>query len=331
LSEIVQFADAVNMFLDGYFSTCRRSGKTRAAYRIDLAQLQQHVRPETTLQSVDAESLERWAKVLQLGGYASVSIRRKFATARVFFLYWVRKGTLDKSPLWRIRLDLVRERLLPRSLAPSDAKRVIEEVWHRLPRVRVGTASAANPYFVRLRNTAALEILFATGIRVGELVSLSLVDWRPEEHAFVIQGKGSRQRLVFLPDERSRQAVQSYLQQRQALSADGDALLLNVAGDRLSTQGVARIIALTAKSAGLTIRVTPHMIRHTVATLLLRYGADIRIVQEVLGHASIATTQRYTHVAKDHLVATLQTRHPNHHLDIQWHRSTPVRKANHHR
>jgi site-specific recombinase XerD len=97
---------------------------------------------------------------------------------------------------------------------------------------------------------------------------------------------------------------------------------VNAAGKQISTQGVSRVVTETAKAAGVDQRVTPHMIRHTVATLLLRYGADIRIVQEVLGHASIATTQRYTHVSKDHLFSALRVRHPNHHLQISW--SEPV-------
>jgi len=97
-----------------------------------------------------------------------------------------------------------------------------------------------------------------------------------------------------------------------------DALFVNFSGRQISTQGISRVVAETATSAELAHRVTPHMIRHTVATLLLRYGADIRIVQEVLGHSSIATTQRYTHVSKEHLFTALRAQHPNHHLNINW-------------
>jgi len=155
-------------------------------------------------------------------------------------------------------------------------------------------------------------------MRVGELVSLSLRDRREDERTFVVRGKGSRQRLAFLPDDRSLKAVQTYLQHRKAMEVEHSALFVNFAGKQLSTQGVARIVAETATSAKVAQRVTPHMIRHTVATLLLRFGADIRIVQEVLGHASIATTQRYTHVSKEHLLSALRDRHPNHHLKIDW-------------
>jgi len=314
----MQFTDAVNAFVAGYFSTCRRSAKTQTAYKIDLAQLTRHVGSATPLKTIESECMERWASELQSTGYASVSIRRKFATAKVFFSYWVRKGTLDKSPLWRIRLDLTRERILPRNLSPEDAKRLIEEAWRRLPVAPEIIPNSANPYFLRLRNVTALEILFATGMRVGELVGLTLQDWRVDDKAFMVRGKGSRQRLAFLPDDRSIKAVQLYLAQRQAMSLSHDGFLINASGAAISTQGIARVVAFTAKDGGVAAKVTPHMIRHTVATLLLRYGADIRIVQEVLGHSSIVTTQRYTHVAKEHLVAALHARHPNHHLEIRW-------------
>jgi len=105
---------------------------------------------------------------------------------------------------------------------------------------------------------------------------------------------------------------------RNQLSLDHDAFLINSRGLRLTTQGAARIVSRLATDAGIHSRVTPHVLRHTVATLLLRLGADIRVVQEVLGHASIATTQRYTHVTKEHLRSTLAHHHPNHHLQIAY-------------
>jgi integrase/recombinase XerD len=311
----MKFPDAVTDFLAGYFSTCRRSTKTQAAYRIDLAQLQAHV-GNVELESVEADCMERWAAELQAQKYASVSIRRKFASARILFGYWVRKKVIERSPLWKIRLDLGRERVLPRNLASADAKLLIEQVWRRVASADERIENPGDPRFLRIRDLAAIEILFATGMRVGELVSLRLRDWRDDEGTFIVSGKGSRQRLALLPDERSTRAVRMYLSHRQAMDRTHDALLLNASGERISTQGIARVITKTAEAAGMTIRVTPHMLRHTVATLLLRNGADIRVVQEVLGHASIATTQRYTHISKDHLFDTLRSRHPNHHLDI---------------
>jgi integrase/recombinase XerC len=111
--------------------------------------------------------------------------------------------------------------------------------------------------------------------------------------------------------------VRLYCASRRNIATDNEALFLNASGGRLSTQGVARMMNLYGKTAGIVVKLTPHMIRHTVATLLLRFGADIRVVQEVLGHASIATTQRYTYVSKEHMLSTLRARHPNYHLNIE--------------
>jgi site-specific recombinase XerD len=162
-----------------------------------------------------------------------------------------------------------------------------------------------------------LVVAHANSTHGGAFVSLGVKDWREDESAFVVMGKGLRQRLAIMPDERSLMAVRTYSLQRVGMNLGHDALLVNPSGRRLSSQGVARVVAATAEAAALEIRVTPHMIRHTIATLLLRAGADIRIVQEVLGHASIATTQRYTYVSKEHLIATLHAHHPNNHLNIK--------------
>jgi site-specific recombinase XerD len=167
------------------------------------------------------------------------------------------------------------------------------------------------------RNLVILEILFATGMRVGELVALDMASWNADERWFVVDGKGGKQRLAILPDDRSMAATRLYLTMRTQVDVEHNALLVNSRGHRLTTQGVARIISKLAAESGIASRVTPHMLRHTVATLLLRLGADIRVVQEVLGHSSIATTQRYTHVTKEHLKSTLILHHPSNHLGIR--------------
>ena len=313
----MQFSEATKTFLDGYFAVRKRSAKTRAAYTIDLQQLSDHLGAEADLKDICPEHLESWALRMRSKGYKGVSVRRKFATARVFFGHWVRRKLLEKSPLWYLRLDLGRERVLPRSLSPGDAKALIEAAWRRRVISDVVPSSARTDAFLRLRDLAALEILFATGMRVGELVTINLKDWRADEAYFIINGKGSRERLAFLPDDRSQNAAREYIDSRRGLSLEHDALFVNANGTRITTQGISRTVVEIAKAAGVQRRVTPHMIRHTVATLLLRYGADIRVVQEVLGHASIATTQRYTYVAKEHLLDTLRSRHPSYHLGIE--------------
>lgn len=284
---------------------------------MDLDQFETYLGGEKPLESIDMEHLELWATSLK-GNYAPASIRRQFATLRVFYSYWTRRRELTSSPLWNMRLDLEPERKLPRSLSATDAKRLVEKAWSKvvIPQSIAGSSRCCR--FLAVRNLAIIELLFATGIRVGELVALTLTDWREDEKSFLINGKGSRQRLAVVPDERSFVAIRSYLTSRASLPIRHNATFVNASGGGLSTQGVARVLATLARDAGIEKRVTPHMIRHTVATLLLRNGADIRVVQEVLGHASITMTERYTHVSKEHLRSTLYAHHPNHHLGIEY-------------
>jgi integrase/recombinase XerD len=302
---------ASELFLEGYFSTCQRSDKTIRAYRIDLNQFGKAMPAGSCLDGITPESLERWAVALRQQGYASASIRRKFAVLKVFFNYWVRRRVLEVSPLWQIRLDLAKEKVLPRVLTQQEAMRLLGQAKQDL---RDGplpqTSVPLGQSFLSLRNLLIIELLLATGIRVGELVALQLSDLTDEAGVLTIQGKGARQRVALLPDDRSRDLLRAYQNRRIEVSVDHGSLFVNVFGGALSTQGAANVVSRIASEAGIERRVTPHMLRHTVATMLLRNGADIRVVQEFLGHSSIATTQRYTHVTKEHLAATLEQFHP---------------------
>jgi len=308
--------EAVEKFLPGYFGTSNRSLKTRSAYSHDLIQFRDFVGRETPLISIHPEILEAWAAHLQSHPYAIASIRRKFASVRLFFSYWVRREAISSSPMWRLRLSLGREQALPRSLSPADSRLLIEQAWRGPKSNPLMSRSHSNSQFLQARDVAIVETLFATGMRVGEIVKLRISDWHPEDAHFLVRGKGGRERLAFLPDDRSLGAVTIYFGLREKGCVPTDPLFVNAMGKGISEQGVALTLGRIAKSAEIPRRVTPHMIRHTVATLLLRYGADLRIVQEVLGHASISTTQRYVHIAKDHLLETLRVRHPNHHLNV---------------
>lgn len=302
---------AIEGFLTGYFSTCERSDKTHRAYALDLRQYCKFT-GNVELESIQPEDLECWAAHLKQG-YAPASVRRKFATLRVFFHYWTRRRALDRSPTWLLRLDLKRDEPLPRCLSLQEVHRLLNEASEALHREAEGDVGTINRWFLALRNCAALEILFATGIRVGELVALKVQDYSDEDCTFVIQGKGRRQRYAMLPDPLSRDIFRSYYQRRQSLTVDHDALFANRLGGPLSTQGVANALKQLATHAGIERAVTPHMLRHTIATQLLDSGADLRTIQEFLGHRSIATTQRYTHVTKSHLASKIMQYHPNLH------------------
>lgn len=286
-------------FVTGYFATHERSPKTVTAYTLDLRQFRAFVPRRATLRSLKPEHIEEWSARLKADGYATASIRRKLASLRSFLSYWVRKRVIPYSPMSGIRVELAASRVLPNFMTLEEVAAILEAAQRC--RVEQGT-------FLALRNLAIIEVMFATGLRVGELVSLSLSDFRPMERSLLIHGKGRRERLAFFVEPDSYERITSYVAARVPLP--GSALFVNASGSPISTQTVANVIRSLCLSAGVTKRVTPHTFRHTVATLLLRNGADLRVVQEILGHASITMTQRYTHVAKEHVRGALERHHP---------------------
>lgn len=312
---------AIGEFLNGYFSTHDRSKKTEVAYKSDLEQLAAYAPKGCSLSSLDATLIESWAADLRTKSYAPASMRRKMVVLKVFCCYWVRKGILAESPFWRVKLSFGRIVQLPRALTESEIGELLAQARQNhqsaevprkgaaLAKGKVSVASAQS--YRALRNLALLDLLFATGMRVGEVSALNLGDFAVAESVFKVSGKGGRDRLAFVVDEQTVRIQRDHIGARSRLASESQALFLNASGRRLSTQGIANIIAQFRKDAGIQRHITPHMLRHTVATLLLRNGVDIRVVQEFLGHASIATTQRYTHVTKDHLVQVLRERHPS--------------------
>lgn len=322
----MQLTQAIAEFLNGHFSTHDRSKKTHCAYRLDLDQFATFVGKSFALDRLSGVMVEQWAANLRSKGYSPASMRRKIVVLKVFCSYWVRRGLLSESPFWRVKLSLGRIEQLPRSLSEQEIKTLLVQAG-RVDETgeikRKGPALAKRPElsgsfrdYRIMRNLALIDLLFATGMRVGEVSTLDMDDFNVVESVFRIKGKGGRHRLAFIVDKETIRIQRNHLKLRALLETESKALFVNAARERLSTQGIANVIATFRQEAGLERHITPHMLRHTVATLLLRNGVDIRVVQEFLGHASIATTQRYTHVAKDHLISVLRKHHPSLRLRI---------------
>jgi site-specific recombinase XerD len=317
----MQLSQACTKFVSGYFSTNERTKKTKAAYSSDLTQFKVFAGEDLLLKSVSGAMIERWCAHLRHHEYSPTSIRRKMVVLKVFCSYWVRKGSLRESPFWRVKLSYGRVEQLPRALSAREMRKLLSQARkdnssaRTLPHGRSATrfdpSRASSPEYRSLRNLALVDLLFATGLRVGEVSSLNVQDFFMRESVYRVKGKGGRDRLAVVVDEETVRVQRKYLEARAQIETRSPALFLNSSGMRLTTQGIANVIARLREAAGLKRHVTPHMLRHTVATLLLRNGVDIRIVQEFLGHASIATTQRYTHVTKEHLIGVLRKRHPS--------------------
>lgn len=317
----MHLSQACVKFLSGYFSTNERTKKTKAAYFSDLNQFTAFAGKDLPLKSLGGVLIERWCAHLRQQKYSPTSIRRKMVVLRVFCSYWVRRGSLRESPFWRVKLSYGRVEHLPRALSAREMRKLLSQARRKNAlaadfinsegATRLGSLRASSSEYRCLRNLALVDLLFATGLRVGEVSSLNVQDFFARESTFRVKGKGGRDRLAVVVDEETVRVQRMYLEARLRITTRSPALFLNSSAGRLTTQGIANVIARLREEAGIERHVTPHMLRHTVATLLLRNGVDIRIVQEFLGHASIATTQRYTHVTKEHLVSVLRKRHPS--------------------
>lgn len=312
---------AISDFLSGYFSTHQRTKKTEAAYSSDLGQFRTFLGDDFSLLALSSSVIERWAAHLRQESYSPASSRRKIVVLKVFCSYWVRKGVLPESPFWRVKLSLGRIEQLPRALTEREMRSLLSRARRNYSDLLIGengapmTSSniciASSRDYHALRNLALVDLLFATGMRVGEVAALDMRDFFTKDAVFRVQGKGGRQRLAFVVDEETVRIQRKHLEVRSRIKTESPGLFINATGGRLSTQGITNVIARLRREARIKRNVTPHMLRHTVATLLLRNGVDIRVVQEFLGHASIATTQRYTHITKEHMVRVLRKRHPS--------------------
>lgn len=286
------------IFVSTYEESSSFSHHTLRAYRNDIGQFVSQLPKGKPLASVTVADVEAWLASLAREQYAPASRRRKLASLRVFFNHFERKGTILTSPLSSERIRIPQPQHLPRALELREARAIIALVRHE---------ATIDPSPSRLRDRAMVEVLLSTGIRVGELVALSCADYLQGDGALRIKGKGNRERLAPLADRSSREALHGLM---GSISSEPSApLFTNQRGGRLTAQGVAYVLRRVALEAGILKRVTPHMLRHTAATLLLLNGADIRIVQDFLGHASIATTQIYTRLSQARLRDALAKHH----------------------
>jgi len=247
--------------------------------------------------SVDRRVLRRWLAALDGEGYARRTIARRASSVRRYFGWLCRTGRLEADPTTGLSAPRGEGRL-PRVLSTADLDVLLDE-----PRSTVGDDPVA-----RCRDDAVLELLYGSGLRVAELCGLNLGDVDHRSGLVTVWGKGSRQRRVPVGEPASA-AVAAWEQWGRAAMATpespADALFLNRRGRRLGPRDVRRILDRRASSP-----THPHALRHTFATHLLDNGADLRVVQELLGHADLTTTQVYTHVSRDRLRAVLRDTHP---------------------
>lgn len=271
------------------------SSNTIAAYRRDLAQyavtLHDGIEP-------GADAVREHLDRLRSRGLAPTSVARKFASIRAYHRFLVAEGYASDDPT-AIVATPSRPVSVPKALTIDEVTAMIEEPGTETP--------------IGRRDTAILELLYATGCRVSELVRVDLHDLDDETHTVLLTGKGSKQRLVPVGSY-ALDAIAAWRSDRLAFrraGADPGALFLSTRGNRMNRQGVWRLVKRHGVEAGIdSDRLSPHVLRHSAATHMVEGGADLRTVQEMLGHASLSTTQVYTKVSPEHLREIVLTSHP---------------------
>ena len=227
--------------------------------------------------------------------HKKTTIVRKLSTIRSFFNFLEKRGISKKNPAWDISSPRP-EKYLPRYLN-------VDEIFNLLD-IKAGEGWRA------LRDMAILELLYSCGIRAGELRNLNIEDVDIDDHTIKIKGKGDKERIVPI-GMYALNAIKKYLDSiKKLIKGQRSPLIINAKGERLSTRSIRRIVKKYAIKSGLSWDVSPHSLRHSFATHLLEGGADLRAVQELLGHSNISTTQKYTHLTLDKLMEVYDRAHP---------------------
>ncbi|MBF0169394.1 MAG: tyrosine-type recombinase/integrase [Alphaproteobacteria bacterium] len=292
-------AEAVQVFLDHCRIAKCLSAHTLRAYESDLGQFTAFAGSSGTVRDVERDLLRDYARFLfDQEKLKETSVRRKLATLKVMFRWLESEEAIEITPFHRLQMPIRLPKRLPKALAPAEIRDLLLATKRRC---LDSDDLAACAFYL------ALLILFATGLRVGELTSVRLKDIETEDGVILVRGKGNRERRVYLTNKDVLAVLKAYLRARRSVAgADPNGrLLIDGEGIPITAQRLRRQLHRLALLCGFKKRVTPHMLRHTAATQLIEAGVDIRFVQKLLGHASIATTQIYTQVSDASLRATL--------------------------
>lgn len=299
-------SEQIELFLKYLMVEKGFSKNTEEAYRNDLGQLEVFLTEEAskrnqppTWDNFGRQDMLNYMLSLKEKKYASTTLARKVAAAKSFFKFLTEEHTVKVNPTDNIA-SLKVGRALPKPISVTQARRLLEE-----------PSKSSTPE--AKRDKAMLELLYASGMRVTELVTLNIGDVDIVGGFVRCYGKGQKERMIPIYP-RAALSINQYLKEARPLIVqhrdEEKALFLNVRGERLTRQGLWQILKGYAKAAGIEVEVTPHTLRHSFATHMLNGGADLRLVQELLGHANISTTQVYTHLTSEHVRKTYEKSHP---------------------
>ena len=309
----MNLSDAIRVFLQHCRLERGLSELTMSAYQLDLGQFyrQQSKSPQsiTEITKYDIREYLIWLDQR----YKPRSIKRKLASLKSFFTFLEQEELIEASPFRKLRLRLERAKSLPRTLSVSSVTKLLQSAYH----AKDGIQKNSKAYHEATRDIAVLETLFSTGIRVSELCHLRVADVDLKHRQMRVMGKGKRERVIPLCDKATLTSLRSYKALYSDYLKNKEAFFLNRDKRALSDQSVRQIIKKYQKRASIPENATPHMFRHTIATLLLENGVDIRNIQTLLGHSSLAVTEIYTHVSLSAQREALGKKHPRRKLKMK--------------
>jgi integrase/recombinase XerC len=293
----MQVCKAREQYVRWLFVTRDLSPHTVRAYGADIAALERHLGIRASVTEIDRDRLVAFMEVQRAAGLSSTTLRRRASGLRGFCRWLLLRRLLDNDPWTDVTVAVGRARKLPRIVPTHDLDCLLRSL-----RQSAGVGDVGQPEGLLARphectTLLAVALMVATGMRVAETVSTKASDVDLPGRSLRIVGKGRREREVFLPNEWITGLMTAYLRTREALGLEHPHLLFNWHHDPLTAAAMRSRLARAANAAGLTANVTPHMLRHTAATQLIEAGVDIRYIQRLLGHASLTTTELYTHVS----------------------------------
>ena len=272
------------------------SEHTVKAYRGDLENFRDFLlKEEKKIEDADIATINAYVSTLY-GKNSPASVERKISAIRSFFSYLVRKDIVAQNPAKLVRTPK-KEKHLPVFLSVDEVFNLVDV-----------KDPEKNP--LRVRDRAVLELLYSSGLRVSELAGATLADLSIGEAIIRVRGKGNKERIVPV-GSKALSALGEYLDIREELKPVSDRIFLNSRGRGITTRSLARIIKKYGLVSGISKNLSPHVLRHSFATHLLAGGADLRAIQEMLGHASLSTTQRYTHLSVERIMEVYDKAHPN--------------------
>lgn len=295
----------INEFINHLITTKNIDIKTQKAYKCDL-NLFFKWSYVNNIKYIDQEYLYNYINTLIIEKkLKSSTVKRKYCTFKSFFIYCDYEHILTK------KISLKSERKLPKILCNKEINSLFQVLYNETTKQRKSTLKA-----ITLRNIGMIEILFSTGIRIAELSNIKISDFNLEEKSILIQGKGKKERYVYISNLEVIKAVKKWLGVRNLLSPNCNNLFVNKYGNPLSIYGIENMFYKYRDLADINPSATPHYLRHTFATQLLENGADLRSVQELLGHSKISTTEIYTEVCINRKKIVLDKYCPRHNVSI---------------